>query len=221
MAGTTKNERLTTHPGSDLRQLAIQFNNLLKDLELVRLTQQYDSLNWVGAAAGSAIATTTTKAKSVNTVTYAVNGAIKSKAGTDNLWDPTNAAQGSAGTVVAASSWQKYLLCLDASGTASVYEGTQSTVSAAAVSFTTKQLPPSTVTVIAVATVATDGSHTFTPGTTAFNGTGITTTFSDGTDPAVFVSQGAANPVASGTALTLLGALIANAAGTVLTSTQY
>jgi hypothetical protein len=40
MAGTTKNERITAPPGSDLRQLIIQHNALVADLETLRASVQ-------------------------------------------------------------------------------------------------------------------------------------------------------------------------------------
>ena len=156
-------------------------------------------LNAVYAASGAAQATTATQAKTVNTTPYTVGGRLFSKGATDNFW--TLGVAGSA-TVVAASSWQKYLLCVDDAGAATVVEGTQSTVSAAAVTWgniaaaqgaNPKNLWASLISVLnasrcifAVATVATDSTHTFTPGTTAFNGTGITTTFIDGIDSSLY-----------------------------------
>lgn len=148
------------------------------------------SLNRALTAAGSARGTTATKAKTVNTLTFTVAGAFLSKNATDDFWTLS-------GTVVAAASWQKYLLLIDATGTASIQQGTQSTISAASVSWTSVtnsagavQLghgPLITVlntgvTIVAVLTIATDATHTFTPGTTALNAAGITATFADGID---------------------------------------
>lgn len=120
-----------------------------------------------------AIGTTKSKVKTTNTVTYRVNGKSLSKAGTDDLWTLS-------GTVVAAVSWQKYLLLLDASGTASIIEGVQSTVAATSV-----VLPalPQDKSVIGVLTVATAAATTFTPGTTLLDAAGITATYQDGFDP--------------------------------------
>lgn len=151
-------------------------------------------LNCAYSGAGCATATTTTQAKIVNTTAYTVGGKILSKGATDNFWTL-------AGTTVAASSWQKYLLCISDTGTASVVEGTQSTVSAAAVGWgnvtaAAKAFPQNPwapiITVLSasrailgVLTIATDSSHTFIPGTTALNATGITATFIDGIDPSL------------------------------------
>ena len=123
-------------------------------------------------AAGTARGTTAQKAKTVNNYTFMIDGAFKSLSATDDFWTLS-------GTTVAVSSWQKYFLCVDASGTASIIEGVQSTTSAAAV-----VLPnlPQAKSVVAILTVATDATHTFVPGTTALNGTGITATFADGYD---------------------------------------
>lgn len=143
------------------------------------------------AAAGSAIAGTATKAKTVNSITYLVAGAFYTLAGTDNFW--TLGVAGS-NTALGVSSWQKYALLVDSTGTATVQEATPSTVSAAAVTWTnvsnvTLWAPYMSMvngstgkSVVAVMTVATDSTHTFTPGTTALNAAGITTTFQDGID---------------------------------------
>lgn len=116
--------------------------------------------------------TTAAKAKTTNNTTFRVDGVNKALAATDDFWTMS-------GTTVAISSWQKYMLLVDASGVASILEGVQSTVSAAAV-----VLPafPQSKSVLGMVTVATDATHTFVPGTTAFNGTGITSTFADGFD---------------------------------------
>lgn len=148
-------------------------------------------LNQIFTAVAAATAGTTTKAKSVNTATFTVGGAFQALAGTDNLW--VLGATGAA-TVVAASSWQKYLLLLDNTPTtpvATVLEGTQSTVSAATVGWNNIAVGAygpilavlnSNRTIISVLTIATDATHTFTPGTTALSAAGITATFADGMD---------------------------------------
>lgn len=139
-------------------------------------------------AAGVATATTTSKVKTVNTLTYTVGGKFFSKAGTDNFWTL-------AGTTVQASSWQKYLLLIDTAGAASIQEGVQSTVSAAAVAWTNVSrvsayapflsVVGSTKAIVGVLTVATVASHTFVPGTTLLGATGITATFQDGPDQSI------------------------------------
>lgn len=154
--------------------------------ELANCNTALDLSN-VSSAAGAAQATNTTGVKNANTINYSVNGQLgKTKAATDPLWTLS-------GAVVQAASWQKYALLLDAAGTATVQEATQSKVSAALVSW----VNVSNVSVYApllsilnagkvvacVVTVATDATHTFTPGTTSLTGTGITTTFEDGIDP--------------------------------------
>lgn len=142
----------------------------------------------VYTAGGITTATTTTAAKLVNTLTYTVGGKFFSKGATDNFWVLS-------GTVVQKSSWQKYLLLIDNTGAASVQEGTQSIVSAAAVGWSNvSALGPwapllkvlgSTKAIAGTLTIATDSSHTFTPGTTALTATGITATFQDGEDQSI------------------------------------
>ena len=144
-------------------------------------------------AAGAEIGTTTTKVQTANTITYTVGGKFYSKTATDDLWAP--GADSNSSTVVGKSSWQKYICLLDTSGNASVWEGTQSKVSAAAVTWDNiskvSAWAPfltavgSTKCIAVTLTVATDSSHTFTPGTTAFGATGITTTYTDGIDQSI------------------------------------
>lgn len=143
-------------------------------------------LNMPLSSGAIAIATTTTKVKTAATITYSINGQPLSLSATDNFWTL-------AGAVVAASSWQKYLLLVDASGTASIQEATQSLISAAAVSYANisglgKWAPLLTILnagkiIAGFLTVATDATHTFTPGTTALGATGITTTYTNWMDP--------------------------------------
>lgn len=156
-------------------------------VELANAVTAY-SLNMPLANAGIAIATTTTKAKTANTMPFQINGSFYSLAATDNFWTL-------AGTVVAASSWQKYLLLVDTAGAATIQEATQSLISAAAVSYSNvsglgRWAPLLTVlnagkVIAGYLTVATDATHTFTPGTTALGATGITTTYTNGLDQAL------------------------------------
>lgn len=129
--------------------------------------------NAVMAAAGCAQATTTTQAKTTNSAAYKIDGAFKTaKGATDNLWTLS-------GSVVPASSYQKYYLLIDGSGTASVVQGTPASTAAGV----KLPFPPQSQSIFGVLTIATDSSHTFTPGTTALNATGITASFVDGIDP--------------------------------------
>lgn len=168
---------------------------------LLNALAAYD-LNQALTAAGCATATTTSQVKTVNTLTFLINGAFKSKAATDNFWTL-------AGTLVAASSFQKYALLIDASGAATIQEATQNNVSAATVSWAnvsrvSDAAPLLTITaggtkaVAGVLTVATDATHTFTPGTTLLGAAGITATYIDGLDPSL---------------LPLIGDQVGNAAG--------
>jgi len=124
-------------------------------------------------AAGCATATVTSQVKTVNTLTYLIDGAYKTKAATDNFWTL-------AGATVPVASFQKYYLLIDGSGAASVVQGVPSTVSAAAVVL---PFPPQSKAIVGVLTIATDATHTFIPGTTLLGAAGITATFNDGFDP--------------------------------------
>lgn len=174
MAGTTTKSKRLELPGSAPNDLLIQFNKMVDDLETLRSNTDMINRNRCFAKAAAAIGTTTTKVKSVNSVDYAIDGEIKRKAGTDDLWTLS-------GAVVADGFVNKYLLCLDASGTASIVEGTQATTAGAVV------LPalPASKSVIATLTVASAGA-TFTPGTTALNAGTVTATYRDGLDSGYF-----------------------------------
>lgn len=139
-------------------------------------------------AAGCTTGTTTTKVKTANTLTFTVNGVFYSLAGTDDFWTLS-------GTVVKKGSYQKYLLLVDTAGVASIQEGTQSTVGASSVVWTNVDASTawaaflsalgSTKCCAGVLTIATDATHTFTPGTTALDAAGITATFVDGLDQSI------------------------------------
>lgn len=131
--------------------------------------------NSVGGAAGCATATVTSKVKTVNSVAYRIDGAFKTAiAGTDNFWILS-------GTTVAVAMFQKYLLLVDAAGTASIVEGIQASTAAGVVLPT----PPQSKSIFGVLIVATDATHTFVPGTTLLGAAGITATYIDGFDGAL------------------------------------
>lgn len=153
-------------------------------------------------AAGCALATTTTQAKTTATLAYTVGGKFFSKAATDNFWTLS-------GKVVPAGSFQKYLLLIDTAGAATVQEATPSVVNAASVTWANvSNASPyaalltvlgSTKCIVGTLTITTDATHPFTPGTTALNATGITATFQDGPDQALF-------PILAGPSGALIGA---------------
>ncbi len=146
-----------------------------------------NSLSRPLTAAGVTIGTTVQKVKTANTLTFTINGQFYTMNATDDLWTLS-------GTVVAASSWQKYALLVDTTGASgpSIVEATQSEVSAAAVTWeNVSKISPwspyltslgSTKICVGVLTVATNSSTTFTPGTTSLAAAGITDTYIDGVD---------------------------------------
>lgn len=149
-------------------------------------------LNMVYARPIVATGTTTSKVKTTAAADFVVGGTIFNKAATDDFWTLS-------GAVVAISSWQKYILCVDDGGVATALEATQSNVSAAAVTFgniaaAAKAFPQNPwaplITILSasrcvfgVLTVATNASTTFTPGTTLLGAAGITATYINGLDP--------------------------------------
>lgn len=156
--------------------------------EFVNAVMVYELSN-AGAAGGAATATVTSKVKTANTITGTINGAyFTGIVAADPMW--TLGVTGS-NTLVAASRFQKYALLLDAAGTATVQEATQATTAAGVIWTNVSNLSPwapfltivgSTKLVAATLTIATDATHTFTPGTTLLGATGITATFADGID---------------------------------------
>jgi hypothetical protein len=152
----------TAPKGSLLRAVAALLNRLC-----------LDNLNSVFSAAGCITATTTSKAKFVNTTTYMTDGAFHSLAATDNFWTPNGPVLNSTATVVQAN---KYLLCVNAAGAATVVAGNPAPT-LAQVTFTSS---PDALAVFGVLSVVTNATTTFTPGTTLLGAAGITSTFNDG-----------------------------------------
>ena len=149
--------------------------------------------NVVYSDPGLATATVTSQVKTTAVTTFTVGGTIFSKGITDNFWTL-------AGTTVAINSWQKYALCVDDTGVATVVEATQSTVSAAAIRWANVTPLAGTFTknpwaalaailnasrcIFGVLTVATT-SGTFIPGTTLLGAAGITATYAGSIDPSL------------------------------------
>ncbi len=147
------------------------------------------AMNRLLATATVAIGTTASKVRTTTTATWTLGGQFQTAVtSSDDLWTL-------AGTTVAASSWQKYLLMWDATGASGpvVVEGTQSTISAALVGWKNiNNVSPygpiisllnTGYVIVGVLTVATDSTHTFVPGTTLLSAAGITDTYADGIDP--------------------------------------
>lgn len=138
---------------------------------------------------GIAIGSTTTKVTLGTTTTYLVNGSFLSKTNTADLWTLS-------GTTVAAGSVQRYALLLDASGTASAQEGVQqigtntNSVTWTNVAGKGKYMQilywaSQGLTLIGSVAITTDATHTFIPGTTALNATGITAAYTSGLDSSI------------------------------------
>lgn len=127
--------------------------------------------------ANLSIGTTTTKARTNAACDFAVDGNLFQKASTDDLFTLTGAAFGSTST----SQFNKYLLLLDAAGTASVVACTPSVVSADAVVIPDLHATLDGKSLIGVLTIATV-NVVFTPATTALNAAGVTATYQNGID---------------------------------------
>lgn len=130
--------------------------------ELLRQTISNCCLSSAGLAIGTSSAAAV---KIANTTTYAIDGIIYSKTTAEIAFTDT--------TVQAASTYCKYLLSLDSSGTGTLTNGTPASTAAAAL------LPdcPDDETPIGYVLVATAAGYTFTPATTELSATGITDTY--------------------------------------------
>ncbi|HKR56932.1 MAG TPA: hypothetical protein VJS20_11585 [Gemmatimonadales bacterium] len=129
-------------------------------------------------AAGSAQATNTTGVKSANTTTFVIDGVFKSKGATDPLWTLT----GSAVTAGVGGATMHYLLCLNASGTASVIQGPTNQGSTTVWTPAPANQMPQDIAACATLKISLTATTVFTPGTTALNAAGVTATFEDGCD---------------------------------------
>ena len=146
------------------------------------LLQMFNALvllaeNCAFTAAGVAMATTTTAVKTVNTLTYLIDGIFKAKAGTDNFWTAANSFTALATVPIGGSCI--VALLIDAAGAASAI---QSPVSLTA---TPNPLPVSALqqSKCIVGTVKiVCGTANFVPGTDAWNKANVTFTFADGYD---------------------------------------
>ena len=146
----------------------------LGDLESAALRLLVGTRNF--AAVVAAIGTTTTKVKTTNAAQFCINGKQYTKAATDDLWTL-------AGAVIPASGTGYFLLCLNASGTASVIQGavfnsdgTYNSLSPVKLGYhgdITNSSGTPTVCPIAEVKVVMGAGGAFTPGTTALTGGNI------------------------------------------------
>jgi len=130
------------------------------------------------SAAGNATATTTSKVKTANTLTYLINGAFKSKGATDNFWTLT----GSAVTAGAGGATMHWALCIDGSGAASVVQGPTNQGSTTVWTPAPANLLPADLCIAGIVKVSLTATTVFTPGTTLLGAAGVTTTYVDGMD---------------------------------------
>jgi hypothetical protein len=141
----------------------------------------YFSLNGVASTTVATapvcdIGTTATKVKTTNATVLRNSGALNALAASDDFWTLT-------GGVLAVSSFRRYLLLCDASDVATVLASDDVTTAAADCRWTTQ--PANGLAIVGVLTVATNGSTTFTPGTTNLSAAGVTDTYIDGWDISV------------------------------------
>jgi hypothetical protein len=177
MPGTLKLERNTTHPGSDLRQLEIQHNNSVGDLQQISFSYSDYLLYWAGVGPNSltapmGVGSTTSRvglASSWINIAGALTVVAKSDAGT---------AFGSLGTIPTGTYG---LIALDIIANGTV------TFASAPLNYTTGYATEAAAILAIPARVATKArlgyitilaaSPGFVVGTDALNGAGVTTTY--------------------------------------------
>lgn len=153
-----------------------QFNTLLTDLRYFLQHQVFTS----GAIA---TATVTSQVKTVASAVYSCLTGIFTLGATDNFWTLGTATSN---TNVAIGGFQKYLLCVNAAGAASVIEGIQSLVSLAAVTF--NKQPAAGVTILGILHV-TNATNVFIPGTTLLGAAGVTAAYQNGVNTDAMLSS--------------------------------
>jgi hypothetical protein len=123
-----------------------------------------------------ATATVTSKVKTTNATVTKNSGVAHALGASDNFWTLT-------GGDIAISMFRRYLLLVDGAGVATVQASTDAATKAACVF---SGLPVDGLAIAGILTVATDGTHTFTPATTLLGAAGITATYIDSYDDSVF-----------------------------------
>jgi len=140
--------------------------------------------NMALGAAGSAQATNTTGVKIVNTTAYLIDGVFKSKGATDPAWTLTGTAVVAGGS----GATMHYALCLNSAGTASVVQGPTNQGSTTVWTPAPANQMPADIAIIATLKISLAAATTFTPGTTSLSAAGVTSTFEDGMDAALWGS---------------------------------
>lgn len=120
-------------------------------------------------------ATVASKVKTVNATVTKNNGVAVALAGTDNFWTLT-------GGNIAAGFFRRYLLLVDAAGVATVQASSDAATKAGCL-FT--GLPAAGVAIVGILTIQ-NTTNPFIPATTLLSAAGVTDTYIDGYDDAVF-----------------------------------
>lgn len=171
MAIKTTNTDNNSRPTRDtLRQ---QFN-------LLASTVYYFLLNGILSTTTAtlpvcAMAGTKSKCKTTQATVVQNAGVANAVGATDNAWTLT-------GADLAISKFRRYLLLVDSADAFTVQASTDAATAALCLF---NALPAAGLAICGILTVATDASHTFTPGTTLLDAAGITATFIDGIDDSV------------------------------------
>lgn len=138
------------------------------------------SLNDVSPSSAHTIsqATNTTGVKTTGTTNFTADGVLASKAATDPMWTLTGAAV----VAPASGAFFKYLLAINAAGTASVVQSSVRTDSLANCVYASM---PDGAAVVGYVTITLASGTTFTPGTTSLTAAGVTAAYFVGTDKAL------------------------------------
>ena len=170
MAAISQSSHVTAKLDSDQMLAQVLINRLI-----------LETLNDVSPSSAHVVAqaTNTTGVKTTGTATYTADGVLTSKAATDPLWTLTGAA---ITAVTGTPLFTRYLLLLNAAGTATVLQSNVSPISSASCVYPSM---PDGAAVVGFITI-TVTAVTFTPGTTSLTAAGITTAFFSGTDKLLF-----------------------------------
>lgn len=177
MSGNSVKQHPSSQPVFD--EVRQQHNAAIADLNYERLNQCGSVAPGCTTGAGTGI-----KVATANNTTYIAGGKPTALAATGNYWDLTKAGQNT--TVMVGPATIKYRLMADSGQNAQIQS---STVGANANACAWLAPPANNNAILGMATVSVSAGNNFTPGTTGLAGTGVTTTYQDGSDGSELIAS--------------------------------
>lgn len=164
------------------------YDTLRQQVNLLVAGDNYHRLNrpaWQVAAAAvappvCARATTASQVKTTATTQLFVNGVVLSLTATDNFWTLT-------GGSLAAGFFRRYLLLWDGTSATTVASVLASSDAATKAGCAFPTIPANTLTIVGILTIQ-NATNPFIPATTLLSATGVTDTYVDGFDDAIFLA---------------------------------